>query len=41
MTKIGDGLGKFAEDITNAAQPLTELSLQIGFVLLLQSAVTA
>ena len=41
MTKIGDGLGKFAEDLTNVAQPLMELSLQVGFEFLLQTAVTA
>ena len=41
MTKIGDGVGKFSEDLTNAAQPLMELSLQAGFEFLLHAAVTA
>ena len=41
MTKIGDGVAKFAEDLTTAAQPLIELSLQIGFEFLLHTAVTA
>ena len=41
MTKIGDGVGKFAEDLTIATQPLMELPLQASFEFLLKTAVTA
>ena len=41
MTRMGEEVTKFAEDLTNAAQPLMELSLQLGFEFLLHTAVTA
>ena len=41
MVNISDGLNKFAEDVTNMAQPVMELSLQVGFEFLLQTAMIA
>ena len=41
MVNISDGLNKFAEDVTNVAQPVMELSLQVGFEFLLHTAITA
>lgn len=41
VVNISDGLNKFAEDVTNVAQPVMELTLQVGFEFLLHTAITA
>ncbi len=38
ISDIGDGISKVAQDLTEAAQPLVELSLQIAFEFLLHTA---
>ena len=41
MITMGYGMSKFAEDVTNAAQPITELCLYLAFEHSLHTAAAA